>query len=349
LISVKEIYVTFFSSEESKLTKQARPKAVRIAVGPVRERRAERGEEALPELGSLGPRTRLGELALQPRLRAVDAAALHAELVRQDAEAEVADPAARRHHLPGVQAQPKAARGLLERRRMVMEARRVVVEEQQVIHVTEVGPDPEAVLRPMIDGREVTVGEMLAREVPDGQPDAAGVRREEVVAREVKPRGLEPLDARRHDRGAHLERPRAGNVPRELSEEEGVVDAREVLPDVEVRGEAVGARPALRAAEGGVRPEPDAARVGISDEAAIEHGPDRLAQRLLHDPVAKRRRRDGARLRIANDVNIGAPGSPRPRRELGVQSEHHRLAIEERARDRRLALLAARGALRRVP
>ncbi|MBI4706179.1 MAG: SUMF1/EgtB/PvdO family nonheme iron enzyme, partial [Deltaproteobacteria bacterium] len=295
-------FITFFffhfqlgiASEQAELAQHLGAQSVGVGVLPVGEDAAQaRGEVRRIPVG-----LSLAELAHRAR----DRAASDPDAARQDAEAQERDARACGLHRPRVKPQPQPLGRALELGCPGGERLALVGEEQHVVHVAQVGADAQPVLGAVVERREEAVGEVLARQVADGQAHGAAERREQVVAREVPARRLELGGARLEDAGADFDRARAGDVAREKREQDGVVDAREHLAHVEVHEEAVAARPALGAPQGRVRAEPRAAGEALRDEMPVEQRPDLGAQGLVHDAVLEGRGVDEPALRVAHEV-----------------------------------------------
>lgn len=89
------------------------------------------------------------------------------------------------HTLPGMQRQSQPNQKLLDLLARVGQEAIVVGEYQQIIDITDVAPDPQAVLDEAVERVEVEVGEELPGLAADGNAAPPVARREKVVAGEV--------------------------------------------------------------------------------------------------------------------------------------------------------------------
>jgi len=107
----------------------------------------------------------------EPFFGASDARTTNAHVVLEDAKTKEVDALARVADAPRVESQPLPLERLLERVHLLFDGAPVVPKEGHVVHVAEVRAHPQPVFRAVVDRREVSVREVLAREVADGQPD----------------------------------------------------------------------------------------------------------------------------------------------------------------------------------
>ena len=89
-----------------------------------------------------------------------------------------------------------------------------------------------------------------------------------------------------------------------------------------------------------VRAFADAVGEPVGDEAAREDWRDHAAQRVVNDPVAERRGRHDARLRVAHLDGLVAAGAPCTRLQFALQSQQFALEIGEERRRPGLAPFA---------
>jgi hypothetical protein len=248
-----------------------------------------------------------------------------------------------------VKAQAQAGARLLDGVAHVVEALAVVAEEQHVVHVPKVRAHPQSVLGSVVHRRKVAVGEVLAREVADGQPHGAREGREQVVPGKVKAHGRDALGASRENDAAHFECALAGHLATELGEQDALVDRREELADVEVQREAVGSCPPRGSPKSRVRPETDAASIGVADQTAIQQRADRVAKGLVHDAIDEGGGHDGARLGVTDRVRRGPAGPPGACAQLVGEPEHGRLQVQQCTSDALAVALAPGRAASGVP
>ena len=109
----------------------------------------------------------------------------------------------------------------------------VVVKDDEVVAVAHVPAQPEPTGDEVVQRRQIPVSEPLAGQVADGQPAPTPVRGEQVIARKVLGNRLLVVGVV-HDQVHQRQHPTVLDEPAEEALENLVVDAREVLADVEL-------------------------------------------------------------------------------------------------------------------
>jgi len=169
----------------------------------------------------------------------------------------------------------------------------VIPEEEEVVHVAEIIARAKVIANEVIEGVEVDVGEELGGLIAEGEPARALVGSEEVIPREVVGESF-LFAGMADDELGEGESVRAVDFFGDHSEEDFVIDRREVFSDVafEDKGKASGG-PA-GATDGLVRTEAEAAGVGIREKAEFEDGLDNAGEGMVDNAVAEGRGRDEA-------------------------------------------------------
>ncbi len=183
-------------------------------------------------------------------------------------------------------------------------------EQQEIVHITQIGEALQLALDELVQRVEIYVGPELAGQVAYRQA-ARPQGCKQVVAREVNRIANRRVDsgAAVQDFAAQAQCLRIGNQAFELGVQQIMIQAWEKMLDIAL--EHVGVAPGKlgAAVQGGVGAFANPAGVRIVNEAPFPQRLDHLAQGMVDNPVAERRRRNQARLRIVDaEAEICARG-----------------------------------------
>ena len=275
------------------------------------------------------------------------------------AEERHARPHRQHHALAVVQLEPVRHQERPEFPQQLVQLAFVVAEGEKVVGIADVAVDPPGLLDEVVQRVQHDVGKELAGEIADGDAPAALVRREQVIAGEVDDRWL--LRVAAVDDGLQqVQRRPALELALQQGPQDLVVHRREELdhvalehvavPSAELRAPVEGGVRALRVHHGSVArgalwarrrrcawltPTRDyttgAAGIRVVDERPVKQRLDDAAHRVVHHPVAIRRRRDQPRLRVADlegvvraRLVLASHQLPPERQQVRLQSEVER-------------------------
>jgi hypothetical protein len=210
---------------------------------------------------------------------------------------------------------------------MVVKLLLALGKEPEVVGVPDVGPYSQRLLDEVVEGVEMDVRQKLAGQVADGQ--ATGPQqRQEIVSEEQRPGELVAQDVRpRAENDAQqLQRTTAADHPVNRTHQDLVVHRGKEPDDVGAQAVPVATHPGVGAVDRHVGAPALAASVRIRDEPALEDRLDHAHDRVMHDPVPERGRRDQPALGLVDvkgAVGAGAIASAGKLRaeapELGLQ------------------------------
>lgn len=179
---------------------------------------------------------------------------------------------------------------------------------------------------------EIEIGKELARQVADGNSHGPIDRREEVVAGKVM--GLTVSSRRSIDDAiGQVQDAQVCDPSPQLFLQKVVIDRREVLAHVHFQGIPIGLRPGLIAVHRRMDPLAVAAGVRILDKRPVERPFDHVHDGMVHNPVAKRRCRDDARLALVDREQTILAWAIRPVLKLTPQAQQFALQIQAELRD----------------
>ena len=230
----------------------------------------------------------------------------------------------------------------------IPQARLVIAEQQEIIRVAQIGAAALLFGNPMIHRIEVKVAPQLACEIADGNTSGTVCRRHEVVSGEKSRRNLWTvgklemiLVCERHHAGAC-------QAARQLAQQNFVVDVRKELANVALQHIAMPVNEPAAAFPPCGRSLVPLAGKASREEAAFEHRLHQVAKRMMDDPVAKRRSRNGPALRLTDFEETIARWHIRSRKQFLPQVEQVALQSKKEVLHIGASALSSPGLSRRL-
>ena len=193
----------------------------------------------------------------------------------------------------------------------------VVGEQHEIVYIAHSSPAAQLPPAKVVERVEVAVGPKLAGQVANGQSSRAKGSQEALSRACRGVVGGEPghfVLFTQHTLPAlqdAIHQPQHVGICQLAGQDaaqDGVVDGGKELPHIALEDVPVPARICLRPIQRPVRAFSDAIGVAVMDKAPLKDRLDGIAQRVMHHPVAKGRRRDQPPLRCVDGETAVRPG-----------------------------------------